>query len=961
MNFPGRLIAAVLAVILILLFPLPYIAKISEDNMDSYIADCTEQLSDDIRNNGYLDRATYEAYMQTLDASGELYDLEIEDIHPVTGEELAVYDDMGDIAHARANEAADRNQELITRTISFKSNELRISDNSSLLPVSNNSIPRPARSMSQQTGYEEIQSFAAHSHTEDCYAGHRHSDSCNQAELYIDMQYQVDSNGTKTTSFFIYCLDCHYNFGCISKVIDDPYYVDRISIRDNVKNIVDTFYYESYNPDPYYNISYKYDLFYNAFYPYMRFSSQGSYGSAHVTRYYGRVPGSAYTSEMLFGIDVSRCLLCGKTAYHSCGLTQDENPICSQVVISITPTNPIQSIKKGEAVITTAIATYLDGHTGIVNCTSNFNPNIAGTQTVTLTYTGLVGDAKTHGTLTCTISVSLTLRNLSYITATPATQSISRLGTPSFTVTAYYNDGSSEVIPSRSYSMSAFDNTTPGTKTITISYTEGGITKTTTVTVYIDDITSLTVTPNEITVDKYTEVGSLPITVTANYYYGSNKVLFGGYIISGFNSSVIGHQTVTISYSEGGKTVSANITVHVTVLHKICSQCGNRYELTTDDIDPGCPFCKNLISGIEVVPTEVEVSRGMELPITVRAIYRDGTIRDVTGWNSSYEANKLGFQLVTIRYGDFEAYLNVMVKETEVVCPNCGKSYPVTEESCPICREKVESITVAPTAITVEQYGPIELEVTATYADGSTRQVTDWSIDCTTARPGIYQATVTYHNKSAKITLTVLSPYMETCPYCNKLYDRGEHPEGCPDCFRTVIGIEAYSATGSNLVQIGGTPNINVVLLFKDTHREITRDGYTVEGFQPWVLGVQTVTIRYKEFSCNLILEMVNTLNTIVCPKGHIYYPDEDGNDPGCPFCIIERENKIVYYYDITYLAEILEVIYTEGVYYFEKGNYLTVRATKRDISLVSKIQKMFFKLTLLGRKRRFTFGGEVL
>ena len=130
-------------------------------------------------------------------------------------------------------------------------------------------------------------------------------------------------------------------------------------------------------------------------------------------------------------IDRGPCLKIGK--YY------DENqnevgPICHQVVTSITATHPNQTVKKGEPIITTALATYLDGHTDTVICTNNFNPEQLGIQNVTLTYTGLVGNAKTTGTITDNITVTvIPNKKLTSISVTPTAQSIPRYTNPIFT------------------------------------------------------------------------------------------------------------------------------------------------------------------------------------------------------------------------------------------------------------------------------------------------------------------------------------------------------------------------------------------------------------------------------------------------------------------------------------------------------------------------------------------------
>lgn len=979
MDFPGRLIAALLAIILVLLFPLQYIAKASESNTDSYISDCTEQFTDVIRNKGYLEVSVYEAYVRTLDASGELYDLEIEDIHPVTGEEVALYeeDDEDNVSltsnynensNYKDNKYMDNNYkdsnyiDNYYNASSLSINNLFVNWNNSLQLAMNGSIGKIDLSLPKMNQNDEIQSFSAHVHTPDCYVGHNHEASgcfigyvCHEGSyLTIDMSFEGD-----VTYFNLRCSAC-------GKIVARVYRVPGYSTAS---------YHACFGAVSTYKTTYgTYELVSTEGFLYSDGSTRGGdspwcidYFNAIQNYYFGSVRTigyqQLYTSfpqfirTLPYGYNSGRIIT---TPPVSCPYENDPNPICNQVVTSITPTNPSQTVKLGENIITTALATYLDGHTGYVNCTSNYNAYVGGTQTVTLAYSGLVGNARTYGTRTCTINVTVISKTLQYIVATPASQVIPRYGAMSLTVTAFYSDCTSVPVSYGQYELSNYSTAQiGGPQTISVYYRDGGITRSTTVNLYVDYVTSITVTPNDLSVYKYTE--SIPATITANYLYSGSKVLTGGVTASGYTPSLIGNQVVTFYYTENDITVSATAMVRVLPYYKICSVCGNLYYMNADDTDPGCPYCKDIITGIEVSPEDIEILQGEALPVTVKAIYKNEISKTVYGWTSDFNTNIIGLQLVTVRYGAFEEKIYVTVKERGILCPICGNTYLSSEGSCPVCREKVVGISVAPGALTVEQYGSIDLEVIATYADGSTKPVTDWSVDCTTAKPGVYKALVTYHNYSAEIMLTVLSQFMVTCPYCNTPYDSGEHPEGCPICFKTITGIEAFPSNGSNLVQLGRTPDISVVLVFKDTHREIAKDGYTIEGFLPSKLGSQTITVKFKEFSCTLQLEVVNAVKAIVCPKGHIYYPNENGTDTGCPFCVVEAEHLTVYYYDITYLSEILEVMYTEGVYYFDGGNYLTVRATKRDISLVSKIQKMFFKLTLLGRKRRFIFGGEVL
>jgi hypothetical protein len=248
----------------------------------------------------------------------------------------------------------------------------------------------------------------------------------------------------------------------------------------------------------------------------------------------------------------------------------------------------------------------------------------------------------------------------------------------------------------------------------------------------------------------------------------------------------------------------------------------------------------------------------------------------------------------------------------------------------------------------------------ATYADGSSSAVSDWTIDKTNSVAGTFTATVLYQNASATITLKVISTTSVTCSICGTIYEPSENPSGCPVCSKTITGIEAYLTSGSNLVQYGSKPTLVIVLIYRDTHRELSEDGYTIENYNAFLMGNQTIKVLYKEFSTYLDIEVVNTLTSITCPNGHIYYLNEDGSDPGCPYCSVSNNLDTVLYFDITYINEILEKVYADGIYYFQSGNYITIHVYKKNKSILDRMQNMFLKLTLLGRKEDYIYGGEV-
>ena len=979
MNFPGRLIAGLLVVILLLVFPLQYIASSNNEDIDSLVDGRTKLLTDTIRDKGYLDKQMYENYVDCLDTTGERYEIEIQDIHSVTGEKISHVGGDSDNEYLHTHVETDTNKSLMLTSTNNIS--------ASLMPMN------------------EIQSFATHTHTDACYdgdkhthtsqtgscytwSGHTHSGNTSSGGACYSPIYHVHSGSSSYgggcyggRNYHVHSGSPSSGGGCYGGV---NYHVHSGSLSSgggcyggrNYHSHSSSCYhrhssscYHSHTSSCYTKCGASMSIY--TVEPVGKHSCGGglysvtarcgSCGSRSSRGTFcsscGRMPSagtcsssiltcSKSTTSSICGISTSTPICgkttstvesyyrtcgkststvesyyrnCGKTTstvesyYRNCGKTTSTiegyylnctktgeykltctktpgeyykgdtkvYPICHQVVTSITATNPTQTVKKGEAIITTARATYLDGHTGTVNCTSNYNSGRLGAQTVTLTYKGLVGNAKTTGTRTCTVNVNVKLE-LTSLTVNPTTQTIERYSSPSFTVKANYHDGLSKTLSSSQYS------------------------------------------------------------------------------IIGFNGGDIGTQNVTISYTEGGITKSRVVKVTVTALMKECPRCHEIYDLNPDDTDPGCPNCVDIILGIDVIPDYVEVTKGQSLPIDVIAKYKDGTKAQVSGWTSNYDPNRLGIQIVTVEYRGYAKEISVWVDDEMITCPICNEEYPKSEDKCPICANKVVSINASPKEITVMQYETISLAVTANFADGSSRIVGGWSIDTSTVNPGTFTATIGYKGVTDTITLHILPVSSVECLICNTIYDLIENPSGCPVCSKELVGIEAYLTSGTNLVQLGTTPSIVVVLIFRDEHREFATDGYTLDNYNPSILGIQTVTVRYKEFTTTIVIEVVNILDNITCPKGHVYHKNSDGTDPGCPFCNKGEDTGKVIYFDITYTGEILDSIYSSGAYHFNKGNYITIIVTKKDKSLLYRLQDTFFSTSLLGRKRRYVYGGEV-
>lgn len=575
------------------------------------------------------------------------------------------------------------------------------------------------------------------------------------------------------------------------------------------------------------------------------------------------------------------CLKEGKY-YNANG--KEIQPICNTVVTSIRAKYPTQTVDKGNPINTVAIATYLDGHEGEVNCSSNYNPNKGGLQTVTLTYSGKVDNAKTNGSKTATINVTVIDKKVTSIVVTPSSQTIERYENPTFIVKAYYDDGT--------------------------------------------------------------------INITTNH------------TMSGFNNKNIGKQVVTFRYTENNVTVTTSVEVAITNLSKVCTVCGTRYELDNNDIDNGCPNCASIITKIEAIPDLVTVNQGATLPITVYAIYKNGGKAIINNWTSNYEPLKIGYQEVTINYKGLKDYITAEVKASKKICSICGNEYNLNEDGsdpgCPICRTTIISIKAEPNPIIIDIHQPLTIMVTATFKDGHTEIVNGWTADMVPDKPGTYKVTIFYKSVTDQITIRIIDDDLTECPYCGTSFSRSKHPNGCPECSVTLIDIEASLRNGGATVIKGSKLDLEIVLIFRDTHREFTYEGYTVSNYHPDLVGEQTVIVKYKEFQQNLVVEVIDTFGKTTCPNGHVYHLNEDGSDPGCPYCIDDGEReKALVYYDMTYTTDIIEALYNKNVYRMKTGDYITIVVTKKNKSLRSQIINIFNHSKEI--KTSVSCGGEVI
>lgn len=222
--------------------------------------------------------------------------------------------------------------------------------------------------------------------------------------------------------------------------------------------------------------------------------------------------------------------------------------------------------------------------------------------------------------------------------------------TDGITVTATYTDETTKDVTS-SAEFSTPDMSAEGTPEVTVSYTEGSVTKTATFSISVSAtgetivaLSSIDVTSNP-TLSWYTnqEFSTSGMTVTATYTDKTTKEVTSSVKVTltdsdgntvEYDSLTAGTLKATVSYTEGSITKTANFSVTVT-----------KYELYSIKIDTSnakTTFTKN--------------GTFSSTGLTVTATYTDNTTADVTSNanTSGYVMSTTGTQTVTVSYTEDE-------------------------------------------------------------------------------------------------------------------------------------------------------------------------------------------------------------------------------------------------------------------------------------------------------------------
>ena len=242
----------------------------------------------------------------------------------------------------------------------------------------------------------------------------------------------------------------------------------------------------------------------------------------------------------------------------------------------------------------------------------------------------------------------------------------------SLDITAYYNDDISKKLNYNYVTITCFDSSSLGEKTITVTYKEDNKTVSTTFKIEIieKEVKDIVLTPP--TKVKYVEGQSLDLTggkVIVSYNDDtSEEIDLTSDMISGYDKDHLGKQTITVTYQ--GKTA----TFEVEVIKKEATKT----ELVT------LPNKIEYIRGQKLDSDgaiKTEYIEGQPLDISnlkVIALYNDGTSEVIDAsmdMISGYDVNIIGKQTITVTYKGKTTTFEVNVKaksvtKIEVTPPN---------------------------------------------------------------------------------------------------------------------------------------------------------------------------------------------------------------------------------------------------------------------------------------------------
>jgi len=342
----------------------------------------------------------------------------------------------------------------------------------------------------------------------------------------------------------------------------------------------------------------------------------------------------------------------------------------------------------------------------------------AGTATITATFEGV----------SATSPLTVTEVVLQSISITPATPSILSLSTGNFQATGHFSDGSTaDITAQATWTSSKTDIATiapggaattiaPGTSSIGASL--NGISGTTDLKVTGGALTGISLSPATPRLVKGT---ALPMTATGSFSNGSSRD------ITGAVDWTVANTTFATVSTPGGNVALLNA-LAVTPASSPVKITATSGSLTANT---NLTVVAPLLQSLTVSPSSTDLPAGASGQLSAIATYSDGTTQDVTvstNWTSSDSSTA-----TVDNTGVAKGRVHGVVAAAGSTNINAAFGGLNARSTVTVRSRTVASLTVSNfPALTVAAGNQVPFTATATYTDGSSRDVTvdaTWTID----------------------------------------------------------------------------------------------------------------------------------------------------------------------------------------------------------------------------------------
>ncbi len=432
-----------------------------------------------------------------------------------------------------------------------------------------------------------------------------------------------------------------------------------------------------------------------------------------------------------------------------------------------------------------------------VSMISGFDNTVVGNQTLTVNYNGFSDTYSVEIDEKTPISISVTKLpdKLTYLEGKDS------LDVTGGEITLYYNNDTFDVIAMTDEMVSGFDNTVVGNLTLTISY--GGFSTPLMVDIAAKSIASIEVTKTPDKVYFLEGKDALDVSggeITVYYNNGTSQVMsIEESMVSGFDNTIVGNQTLTVSFGGCSDTYSVEI------------------------------VAKTLISiSVTKLPNKLVYLEGKDsLDVTGGQItlYYDNNTSEVIAITdkmvSGFDVNILGQQEITVTYGKFSDTFSVEVSAKQIVSVSVSK---LPEKLTYL--EGKDALNVAGGEITV-------------YYDNNTSDIvliTDGMVKgFDNAVVGKQTLTVTYSGFDATFEIEIEAKSLSSVKV-TKL----------PEKLTYLEAKDALDVSGGQIT----------LYYNNDTSEVIDIEESMVSGFNNTVVGVKTLTVSYGGFSDTYNIEI---------------------------------------------------------------------------------------------------------